>query len=192
METLRKQKDTLKQIALRCYEISRNKNFNNLKVSITANKTIIGELRSKLSLIDLIDDSSETYKSIICVGKKALYELQNECYEVWYTELLRLIISLPENIKYKKSKQVVFFPDIIRKKPEAEPSIIIPETKKITYAPVGITGPKLKRIIQEETIDRAELESMYFEEDEDEDNDLVTEDVDLTEEDEEELNSFEL
>lgn len=159
------QKEKLKAIVLECYKKSYAKNFNGLNVSKLSSQTLIGKIKCSIEVFDKLDENSQTYKSLLSVARKAAEELNNESYVEWYRILIEQFVTLPEEIKNKKSKKVIFFPDkkiIEDKKEEQKITVNITEEKII---PVGITGVKLKKIIAEEKDFNSELEDMSFEDD---------------------------
>lgn len=181
MIAIKEQKDKLKAIVLECYKKSYDRNFTGLNVSKLSHESIIKRIKYSITVLDGLDPESQTYKSLVSIARKAAEELNNQCYVEWYRILIEHFVTLPEVIKNKKSKSVIFFPDkkIIEEKKEQQIKQI--EITKQRYLPEGITGRKLKKIVAEETDFNNELEEMSF------DDEFVIED-----ESTEDINELEL
>lgn len=161
---IKEQKDKLKLIVLECYQKSYERNFTGLNISKLSTESILKRIKLSISVLDCLDENSQVYKSLISVARKAAEELNNQSYVEWYRILIEHFVTLPEEIKNKKSKSVIFFPDkkIIEAKKEEQIKQI--EIKNQRYIPEGITGKKLKRIVAEETDFNNELDEMFLEE----------------------------
>ena len=158
------QKEKLKAIVLECYNKSHDRQFNGLNISKLKEQSILKKIKISFEVLDGLDENSQVYKSLISVARKAAEELNNKCYVEWYKILIVQFVTLPEEIKNKKSKRVIFFPEkeIILAKQEEK--IKLREITEQKYLPEGITGKKLKKIVAEETDFNSELEDMSFEE----------------------------
>lgn len=159
---IKEQKEKLKAIVLECYKKSYDRNFTGLNISKLSSESVIKRIKSSISVLDGLDENSQTYKSLISVARKAAEELNKQCYEKWYIILIEHFVTLPEVIKNKKSKSVVFFPDKKIIEVKKEEGIKQIEIIKQKYLPEGITGKKLKKIVAEETDFNNELEEMSF------------------------------
>lgn len=176
---IKEQKEKLKAIVLECYQKSYDRQFNGLNISKLQHQSILKKIKLSFEVLDCLDPNSQIYKSLISVARKAATELNTKCYAEWYKILIEQLVTLPEEVKNKISKNVIFFPEkeIVEKKKEEQIKKI--EITKQRFIPEGITGNKLKKIVTEEKDFNNELLEMDldFEEEEFELEDDSTEDI---------------
>ena len=163
MKLISEQKEKLKKIVLECYRISLNRNHNGLNISKLSEESILSKIKKSIVVFDNLDENSEVYKSLLVTARNAVNELNESRHECWYKILIESFVTIPQEIKSKKSKLVVLFPDKKQKTIKEENNIIKFEGETEKIIPEGLTGSKLKKIIAEEKDFNSELENMSFE-----------------------------
>ncbi len=177
-------KTKIEKIILESFKRTRDKNFSDLNFVFPRNKSAIAFLKEKIKIFHNLDEYSQTFLSIYTRAKIALREHQEQNFEGSFLELLRLILTLPEalgngNLKSTKVTAKEEFDmntkDVakeLKKYNLGDDLVVIPtQTRKSTYAKVGVSGKKLIKQKQEKQIDLEELNEIDFE-DEEYDNEI--------------------
>lgn len=143
------QKQMIEKVILKCYEISRSKKHEGLKVHLVGQQTLISVIKENLKLLKLIDSNSETYRSLVDVSRRALTELQSGELTYHYKYLLEYFCKIPfAKILSKKSSGTREAGNEPKNKKfySQEADVIPPNTRKEVHIAKEITGKKLTKI----------------------------------------------
>lgn len=171
-------KQNIELVILESYKKAKERNFSDLNYVFTKNQSPSSYLKGKIKIFNNLDEYSQTFLSIHTRAKLALREFKSEAFEGSYLELLRLILTLPEELNNENLKSKSW-----KIKEEAESlnkdiykvgkNITIKEEKNseirknTVLVKENITGKKLQ---QEKEKSKAELEEL---------NEIDFEDVDF-------------
>lgn len=178
MQETTKQIETIKKVILKCYEISKSKEFKGINLSLCSDETVMSRIKQGFKLIDYVDTNSETYNSILTCAKMALIELKTEKYEYYYWYLIQLFCTVQfDKIVNKKSIKVEMFSDKKERFTKEEEKIGKPINDKEKHIKENVTGSKLSKIKEENKemndwefeLDEEEIDEEY---DESEDNEM--------------------
>lgn len=103
--------EKIKTIILECYNINKSRDFENVKVQLLSNETLIGKINFNLKLLPYIDYESQLYKSLYNICKKTLEEeLKVKKYRYWYYYIIEFFCEIDlKKIINKRSKRLEFF-----------------------------------------------------------------------------------
>lgn len=100
-------KDNIIKVVQECYSKSKQKKFHDLNFVFHSNnkdKHSDKTFKSKLQVFNSLDIYSKTFLSIHTKAKAALREFQQQKFEGDYSELLRLVLTLPDELNSKRFK----------------------------------------------------------------------------------------
>lgn len=113
--------ETLKGVIIHCYDLCYKRDFQNIIYLEIKGETLYHRVKNNLTVLEFIDENSEIYKSLLKVGKNALYELQKCDFQYWHWYMIQFFseVNLSKIIN-KYSKNVEFYPEkkILEKKSE--------------------------------------------------------------------------
>lgn len=134
-----------------CFKKAQSNNFKDLNYAFQKNKQPKETYKKKIKALNELDEYSQTFLSIHTRAKIALREFQSIKFDGAYLELLRLVLTLSEQVRGKKSVRVyerdeIDFSiytkgEIIEPNEKIEKQQIFANTKLIKS---GITGKKIK------------------------------------------------
>lgn len=160
-----KLKNDLEQVILESFDKAKQKKFKELNFSFTSKGQEEKFLKTKIEVLKKLDVYSKTFLSIHTRAKVALREFMDKGfkYEGASNELLRLVLTLHNNIGQKKSVAIkekvphewddlVVGEDLVKKyspKYSTENNIAIvtqePVNKKIKFIKEEVTGQQLNK-----------------------------------------------
>lgn len=105
-EEQQKLKKDLQTIIIECFKKAKEKKFKDLNFKFPGNITEKKLLDNKLIVLNTLDIYSKTFLSIHTKAKITLREFQSGIFKGDYLELLRLTLTLNDNISKKKSIKV--------------------------------------------------------------------------------------
>lgn len=167
-------KKNIELVILESYKKSKEKNFGDLNYVFPKNQSVIAYLKSKIKIFNNLDEYSQTFLSIHTRAKLALREFKIEAFEGSYLELLRLILTLPEELNSDKlkskswkikeeaeslNKDIYIVGKNITSKEETSSEI----RKNTTLVKPGVTGKKLQKEKEQKNIEIEELNEIDFE-----------------------------
>lgn len=154
-------KRKLEIIITECFKKAEEKKFRDLNFSFPKNKTPKEFLKSKIKILNNIDEYSQSFLSIHTKAKAVLREFKLIKFDGHYLELLRLVLQLPEKLNNQKLKsirvydknelpflkvgdEITVLPDE-NKKEIISPDLDSPIMKNTRLIKEGTTGKKLKK-----------------------------------------------
>lgn len=97
--------ERIEVVIFESYNKAKEKKFQDVNFVFPKNQSVIHFLKSKLKIFITLDIYSQTFLSIHTRAKVALVEFQtNKFHGEHYLELLRLVLTLPEELRYGKFK----------------------------------------------------------------------------------------
>lgn len=142
-----KLKDNLQLILIECFKKAAVKKFKDLNFKFPEGISEKKLLDKKLQILNGLDIYSKTFLSLHTRAKLALREFQEQKFKGDYLELLRLVLTLNDNIGKKKSVKVedkLGLDDLVIGK-----DITVREQKEIKVEKKK-TSKRVKQIIEEE------------------------------------------
>lgn len=97
-------KDNIEKVIKECYSKSKQKKFKDLNFAFQLSTNSDKILKTKLQVFKSLDIYSKTFLSIHTKAKGALREFQEQKFEENYLELLRLVLTLPDELNSSKLK----------------------------------------------------------------------------------------
>lgn len=145
-----KLKQSLEKLIILCYEKAELKKFKELNFVFPDRSKSKKLLEAKLKVLHSLDVYSKTFLSIHTIAKLVLREFSEQNFKDKYLELLRLTLTLSDNIGRKKSVSVK---DREEKVPHEWDSYVIGKDITIDENPIATVtvSPKTKYIKEETT-----------------------------------------
>jgi len=163
-------------VILESYRKVREKNFKDLNFLVPKGETVKEFLKGKIKIFHNLDEYSATFLSIHTRAKIALREFKEDAFEGNYLELLRLILTLPEELgigrlksikveqihesDYKNIDRFVVGPSLVKENIKLKPNTKIVE--------LGKTGSKLEKEKKQFEIEEDDLSDIAFDDEEEE------------------------
>lgn len=177
-------KDRVELVILESYRKVREKNFRDLNFLVPKGESVISFLKSKIKIFKNLDEYSQTFLSIHTRAKITLREFNDDAFEGNYLELLRLILTLPEELatgrkksikveqihesEFKNIDKFIVGPSLVKENVKLKPNTKIIE--------LGVNGKKLEREKKQLEIEEDDMSDIVFEDEEFEEDDLLPED----------------
>lgn len=168
-------KSKIEKVILESYKKTKSKNFVELNFVFPKNISVIGYLKNKIKVFNNLDEYSLTFLSIFTRAKITLREFKDNEFEGNHIELLRLVLTLPEELGYGnlKSTSVKYKEDyesLIKKEIKSldDNDKILPENKeaKKVFIKQGLTGKSLSKQNKQRDFEIEELNEIDFEDEE--------------------------
>lgn len=149
-------KKNLEIVILECFKKAEEKKFRDLNFSFPKNKTPKEFLKSKIKVLNNIDEYSQHFLSIHTRAKAALREFKLIKFDGHYLELLRLVLQLSDKLAGQKLKSIRVYdknelPILnVGEEITIKPEIKIPENnspimKNTRLIKSGVSGKRLKQ-----------------------------------------------
>lgn len=131
-----------------CFKKAAENKFKQLNFVFPKDKEEKQFFKTKLETLNKLDEYSQTFLSIHTRAKLALREFQQSKFDGQYLELLKSVLTLPENIRNKKSISISQKSELdeMRLGPEitiTESRIIKPPLSKTKLIKPGTTGKSI-------------------------------------------------
>lgn len=160
-------KEKIVRVVMESYKKAKLNNFKDVNFALTKNASFLAFLKSKLEILKKLDKYSQTFVSILTKAKITTREFQeNKFIKNEYLEMLRLILTLPEelrnqklrssNISEKEEKQILLETKQEEKKKE------FVQKKKIKLVGEKETGKKIFHRKKKEYINKTILDGISF------------------------------
>ncbi len=169
-------KQKVELVILESYRKVREKNFKDLNFLVPKGESVISFLKSKIKIFHNLDEYSATFLSIHTRAKITLREFKDDAFEGNYLELLRLILTLPEELangrkksikveqihesEFKNIDKFIVGPSLVKENVKLKPNTKIVE--------LGINGKKLEKEKKMLEIEEDDMSDIVFEDEEEE------------------------